>query len=66
MRGRLSAGAPGPVEKFKQYGEDFIVKKDLRELVENMNLLEERVDISYHKLKDQIDARDREILNSFS
>jgi uncharacterized protein len=66
LRGRLSGGAPGPVEKFKQYGEDFIVKKNLRELVDTMNLLEERVEINYHELKDQIDARDREMFNTCS
>lgn len=39
LKSRLSGGAPGPVEAFKQWGEDFIVVDTLEELVRGMNKL---------------------------
>ncbi|MFZ0546524.1 MAG: FAD-binding dehydrogenase [Candidatus Promineifilaceae bacterium] len=66
IRSRLGGGAPGPVEAFKQHGEDFIVRDNLRELVAKMNELvgEERLD--YDHLHRQITARDRELNNAFT
>ena len=47
-------------------GEDFAVRDTLEELVEAMNAItgEDRLDIA--RLRPQIEARDREILNGFS
>src|SRR3712207_2955697 len=36
---RVKAGAPGPVEAFKQRGEDFVVRDNLQALVKGMNEL---------------------------
>ena len=39
LKSRRGAGAPPPVEAFKQKGEDFIVRDNLRDLVAGMNEL---------------------------
>ena len=39
LLGRVRPGAPGPVEAFKQHGEDFVVADTLAELVAGMNAL---------------------------
>jgi predicted oxidoreductase len=59
IRSRLAGGAPGPVEAFKEHGEDFIVCDNLPDLVVKMNVLvgEERLD--YGRIRHQITARDR-------
>ena len=37
LLGRLGSGAPGPVEAFKEHGEDFVVADTLADLVAGMN-----------------------------
>ncbi|KXP00110.1 FAD-binding dehydrogenase [Tsukamurella pseudospumae] len=61
-----SKGAPGPVEAFKQHGEDFVVADTLEELVEGMNGLGRGGHVDLDHLRRQIEARDREVANSFS
>ncbi len=39
LLGRVKKGAPGPVEAFKQHGVDFVVRDNLRDLVDGMNAL---------------------------
>jgi len=58
--------APGPVEAFKEHGKDFIVSDDLKDLVERMNELSGARHLSYDKIKEQIEARDRELDNKYS
>lgn len=62
---RVLPGAPGPVEAFKEKGEDFVVRKTLPELVEGMNALvgEPRIDAA--DLERQIRARDLQLDNPF-
>jgi predicted oxidoreductase len=62
----LNKAAPPPVEAFKQHGEDFIVRDTLGELVAAMNALTGDNLIDHGHLAMQIEARDREITNSFS
>jgi len=57
---------PEPIEKFKKYGEDFVVASTLPELVAGMNRLTGTSLIDLAGLKRQIDARDREMDNTFS
>jgi len=57
--------APGPVEAFKRHGADFIVKDNLRELVDAMNALTGSSLLSYDRLLEEITARDREAENKF-
>jgi predicted oxidoreductase len=66
LLGRLKAGAPGPVEAFKQHGEDFVVADDLTTLVAGMNALGDGTLIDEADLRRLIEARDREIDNDFS
>lgn len=63
---RLGKNPPAPVQAFMDKGEDFVVRNSLEELVSGMNRLtgESRLDV--RSLREQIEARDREILNSFS
>ncbi|WP_405535939.1 FAD-binding dehydrogenase [Streptomyces sp. NBC_00075] len=57
---------PEPLERFKKYGEDFIVSETLSELVRGMNKLTGTSLIDLAALQRQIEARDREIDNSYS
>ncbi len=58
--------APGPVEAFKDHGKDFIVSDDLQDLVKRMNELSGDHLLNYEKIKEQIEARDRELDHKFS
>ncbi|GAB3130623.1 FAD-binding dehydrogenase [Tsukamurella serpentis] len=60
-----SSGAPGPVEAFKQRGEDFVVADTLEELVAGMNRIGRGGTIELDHLRRQILARDREVANGF-
>jgi predicted oxidoreductase len=62
----FSKTAPGPVEAFKERGVDFVVERDLRDLVRGMNALTEEPLIDVERLEREIVARDREIENPFS
>lgn len=66
LKSRRGKGAPPPVEAFKEYGEDFIVRDRLADLVEAMNALTGEALIDRDRLESQIVARDREIENRFS
>lgn len=62
---RLGKEPPGPVKAFMERGEDFAVRDTLEELVPAMNAIsgDNRLDIGH--IRDQIEARDREIENGF-
>lgn len=66
LKSRRGGGAPPPVEAFKKHGEDFIVRDNLRELVEQMNAMTEEKLLDYDHIHGQIAARDREITNKFT
>ncbi|MEM6759942.1 MAG: FAD-binding dehydrogenase [Pseudomonadota bacterium] len=68
IRERLLSGrkATGPVEAFKERGEDFVVANDLTSLVNGMNQIAGGNLISEAKLRPQIEARDAQIDNPFS
>lgn len=66
LKSRRGSGAPPPVEAFKEKGEDFVVRGNLRDLVAGMNQLTGGSLIDHDKLEAQIVARDREIDNPFS
>ncbi|GAA3654981.1 FAD-binding dehydrogenase [Microbacterium marinilacus] len=67
---RLRSGAPGPVEAFKEHGEDFVVADELHDLVAGMNRLArldpEGPELDEASLRRIIEERDREIANPFS
>ncbi|MGJ1408540.1 FAD-binding dehydrogenase [Sphingobacterium thalpophilum] len=58
--------ATGPVETFKEKGEDFVVADSLEALVKQMNQLTGDGMLDYEHIKSQIVARDRELDNPFS
>ena len=66
LKSRRGASAPPPVEAFKEKGEDFIVRRDLGELVGAMNALAGAPLLDHDRLRMQIEARDREIDNPFA
>lgn len=63
---RIAPGAPGPVEAFKQHGEDFVVADNLEELVAGMNRVAGSDLITVESLERTIRERDRELDNEFS
>ncbi|MET9179926.1 FAD-binding dehydrogenase [Kitasatospora aureofaciens] len=66
VRSRLAKGAPGPVERFKRHGEDFVVARTLPELVAAMNGIARGPKLDAADIERQIVARDRELANPFS
>lgn len=62
----VSKRPPGPVTAFEKHGEDFVVAHTLRELVAGMNRLSRGGHIDEEHLREQIEARDREVTNPFS
>lgn len=64
--GRLRAGAPAPVEAFKRRGADFVVADRLDELVRGMNALTDEPLLDPLDIQRTIEARDRELANSFT
>ncbi|MEO9777532.1 MAG: FAD-binding dehydrogenase [Sedimentitalea sp.] len=68
IRQRILAGAKatGPVEAFKQHGEDFVVADTLGELVAGMNRVTGTSLIDEAGLQAQIAARDLQVDNPFS
>jgi predicted oxidoreductase len=63
---RVKAGAPGPVEAFKQHGEDFVVADNLTDLVAGMNRVAGSDLIDEPRLRRTIEQRDRELDNPFT
>ncbi|WP_213815049.1 FAD-binding dehydrogenase [Glaciihabitans sp. dw_435] len=66
LAARVRAGAPGPVEAFKDRGADFVVADTLDELFAGMQGLSPEVTIDTARVRTEIEAHDREIANSFS
>jgi len=66
LRQRLGKGATGPVEAFKEKGEDFVVADTLDELLARMQELSPDVTIDASLVRTEIEARDRELANPFA
>jgi predicted oxidoreductase len=62
---RVRSGAPGPVEAFKQHGEDFVVANTLPELVEGMNRVTGEHLLDADRLRAVIEARDSQLDNGY-
>jgi uncharacterized protein len=63
---RAAAGAPAPVEAFKQHGVDFVVRDDLRSLIEGMNAIARGPKLDHDVVEREILARDRQVANKYS
>jgi len=66
VKQRLAKGATGPVEAFKDKGEDFVVADSLDELVEQMNALTPEAPLDVEHVRRQVVERDREMDNEFT
>jgi predicted oxidoreductase len=68
LKRAVGKGAPGPVEAFKEHGQDFVVADSLRELVDGMNAIadDEAPRLTEAAVRNIIEARDREIDNTYS
>ena len=65
LRERLSRGATGPVEAFKQHGVDFVVADTVTELVAGMNKIARGPQLDPAEVEATIEARDRGFVNDF-
>jgi hypothetical protein len=65
-RRAIGRNATAPVEAFKRHGVDFIVRRDLGDLVAAMNALAGAELLSAEAIRGEIEARDREIANPFA
>jgi uncharacterized protein len=66
VAGRLTSGAPAPVQAFMDRGEDFIVERQLPELVARMNALAGGPPLlTLEGVEHEIRARDRQLDNPF-
>lgn len=65
IRRAFNKGAPDPVEAFKAKGTDFIVRDNLDDLVAAMNKLSGTNLLDTASIRQQIEARDREIDNPY-
>jgi predicted oxidoreductase len=63
---RARSGAPAPVEVFKRRGRDFVVADSLDRLVAGMNALTPTPLVDLEQVRQQVEARDREMDNGFS
>ena len=66
LRQRLGKGATGPVEKFKSDGEDFVVASTLDELLDGMQALSPEAPLDSLRVREEVEARDRELANDFT
>ncbi|MFI7385043.1 FAD-binding dehydrogenase [Streptomyces sp. NPDC049813] len=57
---RVKKGAPGPVQAFLDHGEDFVVRRTLKDLVAGMNALTPGTPVDHDLVEREITARDRE------
>jgi predicted oxidoreductase len=63
---RVAPGAPGPVEAFKQKGEDFVVANTLPELLAGMQRLAPEAPLDAAQVEREIRLRDAQLANDFS
>ena len=66
LRERLASGPPRPVKAFMDHGEDFVLERNLRNLVDGMNALTGDGLIDLADLEGQIVARDRQMANPYA
>ncbi len=63
---RLGSGPPAPIQAFMDKGADFVVERDLERLIERMNGLTEEPLLDPNTVRDEVLARDREMVNPYS
>jgi uncharacterized protein len=63
---RSGGGIPGPVRAFMERGADFVVERDLETLITRMNALTGRDLLDARTVREEVEARDREIAHPFT
>ncbi|MBP1848888.1 FAD-binding dehydrogenase [Rhizobium halophytocola] len=63
---RLGPNPPGPVQAFMDKGEDFVVRDTLEDLVAAMNERTGEHRLGVRRIREQIEARDRQLDNAFT
>ncbi|WP_243074980.1 FAD-binding dehydrogenase [Microbacterium sp. SS28] len=66
VKSRLGKGAAGPVQAFMDQGADFVVRDTLDELIAGMKALPGGDVLDGARVRTELEARDREIDNSFT
>jgi len=69
MQRILSKKGTVPVQNFVKYGEDFVVRDSLEELVQGMNELMEKtggLKLDYDKIREVVETRDGQMDNAYS
>jgi predicted oxidoreductase len=62
---RVLPGVPDPIQKFMDHGPDFVVERNLRDLVAGMNRLTDEPLLQFEEIERQILARDRQVDNPY-
>ncbi|KAK0625087.1 FAD binding domain-containing protein [Bombardia bombarda] len=66
----LSSKGTVPMQNFTKYGEDFVVKDNLEDLVQGMNELAAKtpggIELDFAKIKEVVDMRDEQFDNAYS
>lgn len=66
VRSRLGKGAAGPVQAFLDHGADFVVRSGLDELIRGMQELPGGDALDPDRVRREVEARDREMVNDFT
>jgi len=66
LKSRLAKGPTGPVQAFLDEGEDFIVENDLESLLEQMQAHPGGDALDIDRVRREVVARDREMVNDFT
>jgi uncharacterized protein len=66
LRERLGSGPPAPIKAFMDKGADFVVERDLERLIERMNRLTDEPLLDAQVVREEVTARDREMVNPYS
>ena len=66
LKGRASSKVPGPIQNFMDHGEDFVIRNDLRGLVEGMNAVTGESLVDFNQVEREVLARDREIKHAYT
>jgi len=66
VRSRLGRGAAGPVQAFLDRGADFVVRDTLAGLIEGMRALPGGDALDPDRVRTEVEARDREMVNDFT
>ncbi len=65
VRQRVLPGVPGPIQKFMDHGADFVVERELADLVRGMNALTDEPLLDHDAIRREILARDRQVDNAY-